>query len=185
MTSEDIKHQLIIITKLNKLNFSWQTSCYYYGLCGFHNKRVLSTECGTDYYYSFHGKRLVIIDYCLRGFHGKRLIIIDSGLRVCVVFRHGKCLVIIEYGLCGFYDKRVLSIECGTDYYYSFHGKRLVITENGLRGFHDKRVLSTEYGTNYIVFMANVLLLLSTVYVVFMANELSVLSTVVDCIEFL
>ena len=55
-----------------------------YGLCGFHDKRVLSIECGTDYYYSFHGKRLVIIEYGLCGFHDKGVLSIEYGTNYIV-----------------------------------------------------------------------------------------------------
>ena len=48
-----------------------------------------------------------------------------------------------------------------------------------LYSFHGKRLVSIEYGTDYIVFMTDVLLVLSMVQtIVFMADVLLVLSMV-------
>ena len=70
-------------------------------------KRVLSIECGRDNYYSFHGKRLVIIEYGLCGFHDKRVLSIEYDTN-CIVFMANVLLLLTT--VCVVFMAKGLSI---------------------------------------------------------------------------
>ena len=57
-----------------------------YGLRGFHVKRVLSIEYGTNYIVFMANVLLSVIEYGLCGFHGKRVISIEYRCRLYRVF---------------------------------------------------------------------------------------------------